>query len=303
LLWFAAPVTIWLAAPYPNHLRDFANLVIARPLGEATVTGGASLYLDALRTSYFYSEGLLWFVVLAFGIAAVQYRRQVPWMRWLILATPVQFAAVVFHQTRFPRFLALSVVLLCLVAAAEAGRWLAGSSPRRLLAGLLAPVVLASGVCAATTVLDDQRFRSIAFEHYVESEALRSALASIRAELTAGDMLAVVGQNADLSPALFSWELGPPSGVRCFPFELAGSRRLDLSLATRVLVIVPLGPGIAPLDATPEYLPQRSAVLERVDRRELELDREMPIADMQVALRLYKRVSAPDPVVAVTCRY
>ena len=44
-------------------------------------------------------------------------------------------------------------------------------------------------------------------------------------------------------------------------------------------------------------------VLEQVDRHELELDREVPVTDMQVALRLYKRVSATGGAVAVTCRY
>lgn len=305
LLWFAVPVTIWLASPYPNHLRDFANLVINRPLGEATVEAGASTYFDALRTSYFYSEWVLMFVVAAFGIAAARYRRQTPLMQWLILAIPMQFAAIVFHQTRFPRFLLLTVVLLCLAAASEAGRWLTGSGRRhlltgRLLAGLLAPVVLASGVLAARNVVEEERFRTIAFEHYTDSEALRAALASIRADLTADDRLAIVGQSSDLSPGLFRWELGPPSGVPCFPYELGGSRRLDLALATRVLLIVPLGPGIAPLDDTPYYVPQRIAVLERVARGEFALDLEIPVVDLQVAFRLYKRLSTPDRTAA--CR-
>ena len=33
LMWFAIPVTIWIASPVPNHLRDIANLVINRPMG------------------------------------------------------------------------------------------------------------------------------------------------------------------------------------------------------------------------------------------------------------------------------
>src|SRR5262245_47178954 len=40
LVWLAIPVTIWLASPYPNHIRDVANLVINRPLGESTVSAG-----------------------------------------------------------------------------------------------------------------------------------------------------------------------------------------------------------------------------------------------------------------------
>jgi hypothetical protein len=49
LLWLVVPVTVWLASPYPNHIRDFANLVINRPVGEPTVGAGLVTYLDALR--------------------------------------------------------------------------------------------------------------------------------------------------------------------------------------------------------------------------------------------------------------
>lgn len=37
LRWFVAPVTIWMAAPYPNHMKDFANLVFNRPMGEPSM--------------------------------------------------------------------------------------------------------------------------------------------------------------------------------------------------------------------------------------------------------------------------
>src|SRR5262249_31744817 len=81
-----------------------------------------------------------------FIVAAVMYRRQPAIVQCLILAVPLQFATIALHQTRFPRFLLLPVVLLCLATCAEVGRWLAGSSLSRALAALVAPVPLVRGV-------------------------------------------------------------------------------------------------------------------------------------------------------------
>lgn len=300
LLWFVVPVVIWLASPYPNHLRDLANLVINRPLGDPTVGTGIATYLQSLRSAYFYSDWTLAFVVIAFGVAAVRHRQQPPVMQWLILAIPLQFVAIVLHQTRFARFLLLTVVLLCLVAASEAGRWLAGRRSGRLVAGLLAPVVLMSGLVAARHVVTQERFRVVAFEHYTDSEALRSALSAIRGELRAEDRLLIVGQSNELSPALFRWELGPPSGAPCFPFPIGGQGRLDPALATLVLLIAPLGPS-APIGVENVDPARVRGVLEDVDRADLVLRRELPLEDMQVALRLYRR-ARPLPQPESGCR-
>jgi hypothetical protein len=297
LIWFAAPVTLWMASPYPNHMRDFANLVINRPVGEPSVGGGISTYLDALQSSYFYSPWILAFVLAAFASAAVRYKRHPPLMQWLILAIPMQLVAIASHQTRAPRFLLLTVVLLCLAAAIETGRWCAGSSARRLAAAMLAPVVLAGGVLATRAVVTEERFRTVAFDLYVDSDALRDALGAIRATLGGDDRLAIVGQNNDLSPALFRWELGPPAGAPCFPFELAGARRLDLADATRVLLLENIGP-VAQLDPTSYYETQRQAVAEQVHRGAFTLEREFPVTDLGVILRLYRQTTPVGPETA-----
>jgi hypothetical protein len=281
-----------MASPYPNHIRDFANLVINRPMGEATVEAGTATYFDALRTSYFYSEWLLALVVAVFIVAAIRYRRQPPVMQWLIIAIPLQFAAIALHQTRFPRFLLLTVVLLCLAASSEVGRWLASARRGRLAACLLAPVVAGLGVVGAGQVLTQQRFRVVAFELYTDSPPLGAALAAIREVIDGGDRLVVVGQSNELSPALFRWELGPPSGESCFPFDLAGADRLELAQATHALLIEPLGSEGSPLDTTSYYPGQRGAVLERAARGEFVLRREIQLADLQVSFRLFERASA-----------
>jgi len=294
LVWFALPIVIWFASPYPNHIRDFFNLVINRPLGEASIGGGALIYLDAVRHDYFYREWVLIGVVGVFAIAAVQYRRQPPLMKWLILAIPLQLAVIAIHQTRFPRFLLLTIVLLCVAAACETGRWFAGSKWRRIAGAVLAPAVLSAGVFVSKTVVIEERFRAVAFENYTDNPTLRAAFDSIRAELKPEDRLAIVGQSNELSPALFRWELGPPSGFPCSPFEIGGARGSELGAATRVLLLMPMGSEPPILDITTFYVAQRQAVLDDVDRGELKIDREIPVPDRHLAVRLYHRTSAPS---------
>jgi hypothetical protein len=293
LVWFALPVTIWLASPYPNHIRDFFNLVINRPLGESTIRGGLAIYVDALRQAYFYSDWILLCVVGVFAVAAVRYRQQPPLMQWLIVAIPLQFAAIALHQTRFPRFLLLSVVLLCVAAASEVGGWFAGSKWGRVTGSLAAPLVLGVGIVAAKTVVTQERFREVAFENYTNDATLGAALDSIRAELKPADRLAIVGQSNELSPALLRWELGPPSGVPCSPFEIGGARGASLALATNVLLITSTGSEPAALDITPYYVVQRQAVLDEVARGELRMRRDIPMEDGHLSLRLYERTSVP----------
>lgn len=300
LTWFVLPVTIWLASPYPNHLRDFVNLVLNHPMGEPDLRAGLATYSDALRSTYFFAEWVLAFVAILFLTAALAYRRQPPVMQWLIVAIPLQFAAIALHQTRFPRFLLLTVILLSLAASSEVGRWLARSRGGRAAGLVLAPVLVLSGLMAQRSVLGEDRFRALAFEHYTDSDALRSALGTLREGLGPGDRLAIIGHSDALSPALFRAELGPPKGVPCFPYELGGSRRLDLALATQALLLVPLGPDSATLNRTSYYPAQRDALLAQAKRGEFTLRREFRLEDLGVSLLLYHRTTHVER--AVDCR-
>ena len=257
---------------------------------------GLARYADALRSSYCYDPWVLAGVAPGFAAAAVRYSHQPPLMQCIILAVPLQLAAVAVHQTRFPRFLLPTVVLLCLVASHEAGTWLARVGCRPLAGGALAVMVLVSGLAAARAVVTEERFRIIAFENYTDNPILRAALDSIHGDLSPDVRLVVVGQSNELSPGMFRWELGPPSGAPCFPYEAGGVRGIDIRLATRVLLLEPSGPGSGRLDVTGFYLAQRSAVLERADRGALMLRREYSLPDMGVALRLYDRTATQEPV-------
>jgi hypothetical protein len=208
----------------------------------------------------------------------------------------LQLAVIAIHQTRFPRFLLLTMVLLCVAAACETGRWFAGSSWRRIAGTVIAPAVLGVGVFASKTVVTEERFRTVAFENYTDNPTLRAAFDSIRAELRPEDRLAIVGHSNELSPALFRWELGPPSGFPCSPFEIGGARGIELGAATKVLLLMPMASEPAILDITSYYLAQRQAVLDQVDRDELKIDREIPVPDRHLTLRMYRRTLAPSAV-------
>ena len=301
LVWFVLPVTIWLMSPYPNHIRDFVNLVVNLPVGEPTVEQSALSYFTALRDVYFYGEWVVVLVMALVVIAGIQYRRQPPVMQWLLIALPIQLAVVALHQTRFPRYLLLTVVLLCFTASSEVGRWFAGMRRARVAAALAGPFVLFAGLAASQRVVHQPRFRAAAFEHYVESPEARQALDLLRKEIGPNDRLAIGGQNNELSHAVLAWELGPPGGVRCFPFELSGARRINLSLATMVLLIVPVDTNPASLDEPGYYAAQRQAVQERVDRAELELRHDIAVSDLGVSLRFYVR--RPPPERLVRCRW
>ena len=300
LVWFGVPVTIWLASPYPNHIRDFVNLVVNLPAGQPTVEQSAASYFTALRGLYFYGEWVVVLVTALVVIAGVQYRRQPPVMQWLLIALPIQLAVVALHQTRSPRYLLLTVVLLCFTASSEVGRWFAGIRRGPVAAALAAPFVLFGGLAASQRVVHQPRFQTAVFEHFVESPEVRQALDLLRKEIGADDRLAIGGQNNELSHAVLGWELGPPSGVRCFPFELSGARRIELSLATMVLLIVPVAANPASLDEPEYYVAQRQAVQDRVDRGELVLRHDIAVSDIGMSLRFYVRPTPPERL--VRCR-
>ena len=299
LVWFVLPVAVWLASPHPNHIRDLANLVINRPHGGYGIGGGLPEYGEALRSAYFYSPWVLTGVVGAFLIAALQYRRQPPVMRVLVIAVPLQIAAIALHQTWSTRFLVLPVVLLCLAAAGEVGRWFAGPIAGRSAVYVLAPLAIVGGLFGAHQVVADEPFRTVAFEPYTDSPVLRTALDAIRGDLTAEDRVLVVGETDQLSPALFRWELGPPSGVACFPFQIGGAGRLDPSLATRILLIV--SPGAPdPLGFGSNDPARLQAIRADIERGALVLRRDVALGDLQATLRVYQR-PAPPPR-AASCR-
>jgi hypothetical protein len=302
LVWFVVPVTIWMATPYPNHIRDFFNLVVNRPMGEATVGGGLGVYAGALVGDYFYAPVVLFAVAGAFLVAAARYRAQPPAIRLLIVAIPIQAAAIVLHQTRFPRFLLLPVVLLCLVAASEVAAWFATRRSTRLAAIVLAPVVAVAGIAGAREAVGEERFRAVVMENYTASAPLRDALDGLRSALRDDDRLLIVGEMNELSPALFRWELGRASGRSCDPFPVGGIARLDPERATRLLLVTgepdgqPVGVG--------DYDPVRIAgIRAAMDRGDLVLQREYAVPDLGVTLRLYAWRAPPPAATSSALRH
>ncbi len=296
IVWFVVPVAVWMASPYPNHIRDFFNLVVNRPVGEPTVEAGLASYFAALRDGYFFSPWVLGVVAGAFVVAAVRYRAQPALMKFLVVAVAFQAAVIALHQTRLPRFLLLTVVLLCLAAAGEVGRWLSALRGGVAIGAALAPAVLACGIAGTMRMVEEERFRALALEEYIDSPALREALGVIRRELSPDDRLLVIGETDVLSPALVRWQLGPPSGVPSLPHRIAGEGRLDPELATCVLLVASPG-SMAPLSVG-GFEPSRvRAVMEAIGRGDLIERHRFALTDLGVSLWFYvrppRRASAP----------
>jgi len=288
LLWFVLPVTVWLASPFPNHMKDIANLVINSPMGAASATEGLLSYGAAVRADYFSDIWLLAAAVAGFALAALRFRAQPPLVQLLILAALVQTAMVLAHQTRFARFLAFPILLVWLTSASEIGTWVWRRS--RLAAAIATPVVMLVALAGARDVVAGESFRRLAFENYLDSPALADALASIRAETGPSDRIAILGRSDALSPGLFTWQLGPPAGEASFPLEILRERDVDLiGDTTHVVLIAPTSTELASPEITVDF-PRNVARLQRwLDAGTFELARELPVDDLHVTLRLYRR--------------
>jgi hypothetical protein len=288
LVWFALPVAVWLASPYPNHIKDTANLVINAPMGESPLA-----MIETVRRAYFHTDWLMALCAAGFVVAAARYRAQPPLMQWLVLAGALELVMVIAHHTRFQRFLMLPMLPLWLAAAGEIGSSAARLLRQPVLAGLTAAAIAVYGAASAHEIVRSNVFQRVAFENYLRSEALTAAFQSLRDSVGRDDQVAVQGRSETLSPALFKWQLGPPAGFPKFPVEVGADDPMRLDAATRVVLIVPTESTLATAEISSRYAAHASMLQERVDRSELVLERELPVHDQHVAFRLYRRVAPP----------
>ena len=291
LIWFALPVTVWLLSPYPNHLKDVVNLVINVPMGEPTARTGLVAYLRAVRTDYFFNAWVLAATLVGFAVAAFRYRRQPPLIQLLILIAVLEFVMVTAHQTRDPRFLLLAMPPLWLVSASEVGTWLWRRSPTG--AALAAVVVAIGAVLGAEATVRGARFQRIAFDNYVASPALHAAFATIRDAIGPADRVAVLGRRDAISPGLVRWQLGPPEGETTFPIEILRAGDVDaLDHVQLVVLVAPASWPAAPPEIAEEAARDSARVQLHIEEGTLVPVGELPIDDLHVSLRLYRRVLA-----------
>lgn len=288
LVYFVLPVTLWLASPYPNHIKDVVNLLINTPMGPATAALGLFAYLDAVATDYFAAPWLLAVTLGGFTATVATWRTQSPLIRVCVLAALFEFAMVTVHPTRDPRFLATALLPLWLASASMLGAWI--SRPGRAASSAAAVAIVGVVLVMSRTVVDGAPFQRLAFEHYVESSALREALADLDRRIAPNQQSAVLGRSDALSPSLFRWYLGPPSGHASFPVEI--SRVADevwLDRADVVVLAAPLDDHTGP-DELREFHARHAAWLApRLALGALIEERQWPIRDQGVRLILYRR--------------
>lgn len=280
LVWFVAPVIVWLASPFPNHIKDLVYLVVNVPMGAQL---GFSAYLSTIRSEYFAHPAVFVATLGAFVSAAARYRQQPPLVQLLVATAALQFAMVSAHHTRDARFLLLAMPPFWMVAAHEFSRWLAHRQPT--FATAAAVVMLGASVAATASVLSGSTFRRLALEHYVASSALTDAFSAIRAMAPRAGTVAVIGRRDAVSPSLTKWELGPPRGQHQFPQEITRVADLPrLDAAAMVVVIEPSD--VSTSDAT-------NRVMALVDAGTLVLTRTLPVTDVGVSFRVFQRAARP----------
>lgn len=281
ILWFVVPVAVWLASPFPNHIKDLVYLVVNVPMGPESAQLGVTAYLNAIRTDYFAHPVVFVAALGAFLSAAARYQRQPPLMRLLIATAALQFAMVTVHHTRDARFLLLAMPSFWIVGAHELGGWLGRQHPS--LATTAAALTLCASVAGAHVVISTPAFRRLAVEHYVRSTALDDALSAIRAVMPREGDVAVIGRRDTVSPSLVKWQLGPPSGLRQFPQEV--TREADLARLDMAAMVVLIEPSeVSTNDAT-------ARVLAHVDAGTLVPTRTFPISDLGVSIRVFLRAA------------
>lgn len=288
LTWFVVPVTLWLASPFPNHIKDVANLLFNIPMGEPTVRLGLAAYLESVRDEYFLHAGLVVVALAGFALAIWRFRVMPPPVRLLVLTAALQFVMVTVHQTRDPRFLLLAMPPFWLASGSGLGAWIASRSPR--FAVVAAVAILTASLYGAQLTVDGATFRRIAFDNYVDSPALAAAFAAVRDTTSPGEHTAVVGRHEAVSPGLVRWQLGPASGESALPIEVlrvADEPRLDD--ADVVLHVESRDP---PDIAVREETERAAARVEaRVARGALVAVQTMVLDAPRVTLRVYRTTS------------
>ncbi|MGE3471910.1 MAG: hypothetical protein AB7O28_16275, partial [Vicinamibacterales bacterium] len=286
----AAPIAAWLASPYPNHVKDAANLLVNIPMGEPTARQGLAAYLGAVRSDYFLHDALFGLALGGFVLALAGWRSSTPLVRLLVLSALVQFALVTLHPTRDPRFVLLALPPFWLASAAALGRltarWRTGTAVA--LAGGIGAVALAG----AGRAVESPAFERRAFEHYVDSPALAAAFEAIRAA-SAPSPLMIVGRLETASPGLLGWQLGPPTGAAAFPREvLRDQDERALASAPFVLYAAPLVEVTWPPGNAAENARATARVRRLVAAGTHAVVHEFRVADAGLSLTLYRRLGA-----------
>lgn len=285
LTWFAVPVVVWLASPFPNHVKDVANLLFNIPMGEPTVGLGLAAYLRSVRDEYFMHPGLAIAALAGLAAAMWQWRMLPRAARLLAVIAVLQFVMVTAHQTRDPRFLLLAMPPFWLAGASGAATVLARWPARPT--GIVAVVILGAALAGAHLTIGGATFQRLAFQHYVDSPRLTNAFVALRAMTRPGERVAVVGRHEAVSPGLVRWQLGPASGEPALPVEVL--RVADEPWLDRADVVVHVVPH-APNEASRAAAERDDARVEtRIARGALVEVQETVVDAPGVTIRVYRR--------------
>jgi len=284
---FGIPVLIWFAVPYPNHINDFFKFLINRKTENVDFLGGIYYYYNALKNDYFYNDSLFIMAIIVYCISIIRYKSQEDHKKWLILTSLLQIIMVILHHQKQSRFLFLFPVILWLVVCMEIQYWLQRNTIIEYTSVVLSLLVLYYGVTFSKSIMQDSRFKKLAFEQYTNNNQINNSFQWLRDSINEKYSFAILGKSDSLSPSLFYWNLGPPKGYFHYIGTVNPKYYSLLRKADYIAIIVPNN-GKADYEITQTYQTHADHIRYLLDNNDIVYLDEFNIDSINLAFRLYR---------------
>lgn len=291
ITYFVIPLIIWFAIPYPNHIKEFFGLVINRSTEEINFFSSIPYYFNVLRKEYFSNDIIFFVGLFVFFIAIINYRKQIPIIKFLIITSVIQTLFVVSHPYKSTRFIFLALIPLWLVISLELNRWFKRIDFRLSATYLFSITFIIAGIMLFNSTLNGTIFYQHAFNIYTKSNDLSNGFEFVRNQITSSDKIAVIGGIGNfISPALIELELGPRKSFGEFIGVVSPDKYKKLNDGTHLLTISP-GENNTDIEITESFALHSDKISKLLADRNLILIGERRINDLNLLFKVFKIVN------------
>lgn len=289
IVFFAIPVLVWFAVPYPNHMVEFFGFLV--PAGRAE--GGLSFfpgilhYVKLIETEYF-SEKIVFILGIAiYGVGIIRFKKQQDFTKWLILVSLTQVFCTALHPYKQARFVFLALIPIWFIIAMESEYWIGLLNMRRkFISIILSAAVFYLGFSSFKNIIQSEPFRRIALGSYTRNAQLNQAFDWLRGNVRRQDRLAILGKSDALSPALFEWQVGRPRRYFDFIGSIDPDKFYKLNKATHICLIIPTTDRSDP-EILQSFKAHSSKMQSLLESNRIEFLNEFPLKNMKLVLCLY----------------
>ena len=217
----------------------------------------------------------------------MRYKYQEDYKKWLILTSFLQILMVISHHQKESRFLFLFPVTLWLVTCIEIQHWLEKNTVIEYTSIVLSLFVLYYGITFSKNIIQDTRFKKLAFAQYTDNKQINNSFKWIKDSINEKDSIAILGKSNTLSPSLFYWNLGPPKGYLYYIGSLNPKQYSLLKKANYIAIIVP-NSNTADSEITQTYQTHSNHIKYLLDNNSIVYFDEFNIDSINLTFRLYR---------------